>query len=145
MIRRARCLVLAASTLALASCSAGSGPQSSPPPAAAEVDLTGDWTFSANARRDEGSDRVRGQLRLDQKGDSVRGPFETEATVGGELNGFVAGRELELTLKQWAPCAGSFSGSAKVSSDGLRMSGSYSGTDCEGSVEADFQARRSLR
>jgi hypothetical protein len=133
--------------LVLSSCSgsAGSAPQSGA--LALDADIAGDWLASISARRSAGADGFQAQLTLEQVGVRVKGPFETAGTasgapVGGELKGAVAGRELQFTLTQWSPCNGSFFGSARVSTNGLRMSGSYSGSDCGGTLRADFQARR---
>jgi len=58
------------------------------------------------------------------------------------LSGSVSGQTFTFTLTQNAPCAGSFTGHGTVAADDSTLRGSYSGSDCGGTVSTTITAAR---
>jgi hypothetical protein len=85
-------------------------------------------------------------LTLEGAGKELKGAWTAERGKSGILTGTLAGSKIAiLRLKQLEPCAGSYDGSVVIVEDGSRLSGSYTGTDCKGQVDAAFTLRpRSL-
>jgi hypothetical protein len=80
---------------------------------------------------------------LTQTGTSVTG---TVALVGDPgttpLSGTVAGQSFSFTVTDTGSCPGTSTGVAMVDESGTHMSGTYSGSDCEGSFSGTFTATR---
>ena len=78
-------------------------------------------------------------LTLEGAGKELKGAWTAERGKSGILTGTLAGSKIAtLRLKQLEPCAGSYDGSVVIVEDGSRLSGSYTGTDCKGPVDAAF-------
>ena len=78
-------------------------------------------------------------LTLERAGKELKGAWIAERGKSGILTGTLAGSKIAiLRLKQLEPCAGSYDGSVVIVEDGSRLSGSYTGTDCKGQVDAAF-------
>jgi hypothetical protein len=58
----------------------------------------------------------------------------------GQLSGSISGDDIEFTSTQGPICPGSFEGIAMVNPAGNQMSGTYSGADCNGTLQASFTA-----
>ena len=58
----------------------------------------------------------------------------------GQISGTISGQTFSFTITQGQPCIGTFNGSAIV--NGNQLSGSYSGSDCNGTVQVDAVAFR---
>ena len=79
---------------------------------------------------------------LTQTGTSVSGTFLTEGGLSGALSGTVSDQSFSFAVSQGAPCLGTFNGSGSVTPSGTRLDGSYSGADCDGTLESDFVATK---
>ena len=82
---------------------------------------------------------------LVQSGNTVTGEYGTGATgsdTSGTVVGTVSGRTFSFTLTEDAPCDGTFTGSATVSSSSISFSGAYSGDDCSGMTQASISASK---
>jgi hypothetical protein len=78
-------------------------------------------------------------LTLEGAGKELKGAWTAERGKSGILTGTLAGSKIAiLRLKQLEPCAGNYDGSVVIIEDGSRLSGSYTGTDCKGQVDAAF-------
>jgi hypothetical protein len=78
-------------------------------------------------------------LTLEGAGKELKGAWTAERGKSGILTGTLAGSKIAiLRLKQLEPCAGNYDGSVVIVEDGSRLSGSYTGTDCKGQVDAAF-------
>jgi len=138
-MKRTALLVLAGACLAFASCSSTDPTQTLTPNA------TGTWDATVTVTG--GTEGVPGTvfdaaLVLVQAGSDVNGTFST-STSDGTVVGTVSGRTLTFTINQVNPCAETFNGTAKIAPLNEEMTGSYSGTDCSGTVEAAFLSTRS--
>ncbi len=78
-------------------------------------------------------------LTLVGAGKEVKGAWTSEQGKSGKVRGRLAGSNIaSLRLEQLEPCAGTYAGSAVIVEDGLRLHGSYTGTDCRGQVDVSF-------
>jgi hypothetical protein len=72
-------------------------------------------------------------------GKEVTGAWTSVQGKSGKVTGTLAGSNIaRLRLEQLEPCAGTYAGSAVIVEDGQRLHGSYTGTDCNGQVDASF-------
>jgi hypothetical protein len=82
-------------------------------------------------------------LTLEEAGKQLKGAWIAERGKSGILTGTLAGSKIAtLRLKQLKPCAGSYDGSVMIVEDGSRLRGSYTGTDCNGKVDAVFNVAK---
>ena len=79
-----------------------------------------------------------------QTGDQVTGIAEDEdaGVPMSALSGIVDGRLITFTINDPSICMGTFSVLGTISRTGAEITGSYSGMDCNGTVDADFVALR---
>jgi hypothetical protein len=95
--------------------------------------VTGTWYASLSF---SGGGDSAATLSFVQNGSSVSG---TGAVVGGgsgSINGTVTGSTFTFSGTTVAPCAGFFNGSVVISADYRTFSGSMTGSDCYGSLNA---------
>lgn len=110
------------------------------------VDLTGIWKAQMTATG--GTQRLIGfqwtaVISVVQNGSIVSGKFETDMGLSGEISGSVLGDMASMTINQGPICPGTFHGSAKVTK--IKMIGTYSGSDSNGTLEASFTASKTGR
>jgi len=100
--------------------------------------LSGTWY---GTYRDRGG---AGQITLVlvQKGGEVHGVFRLQGGPPGSLEGKVAGHRGTFVLRStWERCPGSGEGTVRI--DGTRLTGSYRGGDCRGTMDGGtFDVRR---
>ena len=110
-----------------------------------DVNVTGTWdaivTVTGGTQLPEGTE-FGAVLVITQSGTTATGTSVAEGGFVGQLSGTISGRSLEFTITQGDPCPGSFSGTATVNGSNTRMSGSYSGSDCNGSLQATLVATK---
>ncbi len=128
-------------TLALAWCSTlmivtACGGDSSGP---AVINLSGTFSGTISA---VGFPAGTATFTLTQSGTSVTGSWVTSLGSAGTGSGNLSGTTLSITLNQTNPCAGTFTGTATVQNAGNRLSGSFSGSDCNGSGSGTFVVNR---
>jgi len=127
---------------ACGSSDSGGGGGSRPP----STDVTGIWdvTFTVTGG-DLGvpiGSQYSGTLTLVQSGMDVSGAFPTPGGSTASLEGLVVGQALTFTITEDPPCSGTATGDGTIDADFNRIDGSTSGTDCNGTVMADFVALR---
>ena len=72
----------------------------------------------------------------------VSGTFVFDDGDSGDITGAVSGQQFDFVVTQTTPgCAGRFIGTARVVGD-RGMFGTYSGSSCGGTLEADFEATK---
>jgi hypothetical protein len=81
-------------------------------------------------------------LTMVQVGSVVTGTVMDAGGFESDMTGTVDGQTLTFTLSQGKPCAGSFTGAGTASDGDTVLTGSYSGTDCNGTFSADFTAAK---
>ena len=81
-------------------------------------------------------------IKAKQHGTTVSGTFVTEHGLRGQLAGSVSGDEVTMTIKQGPLRPGIFHGIGKVNATNNCMSGTYSGGENEGTLEASFTASK---
>ncbi|MBN2103735.1 hypothetical protein JW835_06820 [bacterium] len=123
----------------LTMCDKNSTESKKDPPA---YDLTGNWniiiTVTGGNQLPSGT-QFNAQIILEQNEDGeVVGIITMEGGLTAHFSGDVSGNEFSFKIKQDAPCQGTFKGNGMITENGDKISGSYSGTDCNGSMEADF-------
>ena len=108
----------------------------------AGCDLSGRWTLSVTVT--EGSrlpagTRFSALLTLDQSGSGeITGTIGSTGVAAAEVTGSVSKSGLDFEIRQGAPCAGTFEGSGTVTENCAKLTGKYSGSDCAGTLNADF-------
>lgn len=76
---------------------------------------------------------------LTTSGSAVSGSWTVPAFGNsGTIAGTITGSTLGFTLTQNFPCMGTYSGSGTIENGGLRLSGSFSGSDCQGAASGSF-------
>ena len=109
------------------------------------ANVTGTWdvtsTVTGGTEAPPGT-QFTAVFTLAQSGTSVTGTFSTSGGLSGQIAGSISGQAFALTISQGAPCPGSFSGSATVSGSGTQLAGSYSGSDCNGTLQVSAVATR---
>lgn len=104
-------------------------------------DVSGNWVFTITVTG--GSQLPVGtvfqvDVTYQQSEDGkITGRTVTEGGLTTDLQGKVCGTHVTFTLRQNEPCPGSFSGTAEIT-DGMFLSGSYTGRDCHGTLEANI-------
>jgi hypothetical protein len=121
----------------------GDGGSGSLSTTAVSPDVTGTWdarfTITGGTVAPLGT-QFSASFMLVQTGTMVTGTFPTPSGGTGEISGTIMGRTMTFTVTESPPCAGSFSGTADISSTSRRLDGSGTGTDCNGTASADFTA-----
>lgn len=82
-------------------------------------------------------------ITFTQSGSALTGSFGVQGGYQGTVTGTVVANGVSFTLTPAPPCGGSFSGHGTVTPNDSTMAGSYSGSDCGGSVSATVSASRS--
>jgi len=128
----------------LVGCGGGGGSSNSPAPVPPTVDVTGTWDVSITST---GGNQVpvgshwTAIITTVQTGSSASGTFVTSGG-GGQVSGSVSGDDLDMTIAQTSPCAGTYHGIGMVNAASNLMSGTYSGADCYGTLETSFTATK---
>jgi hypothetical protein len=105
-------------------------------------DVSGSWNITVTVT--EGSRlpagiRFSAVLSLNQAGSGeVTGNIGITGLVTAEVTGTVSDNELDFEIRQGAPCIGRFEGSGTVTENCTKLTGKYSGSDCAGTLNADF-------
>jgi len=126
--------------LALMACSGSSSPSA---PNTSPAQIAGSWDVAVTVTG--GTELARGtqygaQFFLTQSGSQVTGGFNAGAGTGGSVLATVSGSQVSFTLTQQQPCAGTFTGTGTVARNDSTITGSYSGTDCNGTLNANWVA-----
>ncbi len=134
MITRLMLGVLALATFFAVGCDEGSN--------SGNANLNGMWDFTVTATG--GQQLPSGTefclvLSLSQSGTDVSG-YYVRNSVRTEVSGRVSGSAVTFTFSQADGCLGVFNGGATVHSSGDRLEGHYSGSDCNGTLQASFVA-----
>lgn len=77
-----------------------------------------------------------------QRARVLSGTLTMPGGLSASLDGLVTGQEFDLTVTQSAPCPGSFTGTGAANLALTRITGSYSGSDCNGALTVDFVATK---
>ena len=131
--------ILLAATLSVAGCS-GDGSGGEAPPT---NELSGLCTMVVSGTED-GVDFLRdGSLDLTATGSVVEGTWVigegTAEESSGTISGIIDGLTLTFTMTQLVPCDGTFIGSGMFSLTN-QAQGGYSGSSCNGDVDATFMS-----
>jgi len=78
-------------------------------------------------------------MTVSQVGNGVTGKILNGDGSELSLAGTVTGQDLTFTLTKGSPCAGKFSGSGTAMHGDTQLIGDYSGTDCRGTISAEFK------
>jgi len=74
-----------------------------------------------------------------QSGDQIVGTWTTSGGTAGAVKGIIGETGIrEWIARQVQPCAGEFGGVAVIEAGGDKLTGSYVGSDCNGSLTASF-------
>lgn len=107
--------------------------------------VTGTWdsiiTATGGTQAPVGT-RASVVFTLTQVDTTVTGTFVTQGGASGQLNGQFDGTEFTFSISQQIPCSGSFNGTARIAAFTGQLIGSYSGLDCNGTLDADFAGSR---
>jgi type V secretory pathway adhesin AidA len=118
--------------------SSATPPSIAPPPVA---DVEGIWvgrgTVTGGTQQRVGR-KFNLVLTLSQVDSEVTGAVMTGLGMEWDATGTLNGQVLTFTLTQSQPCAGSYSGAGTASNGDSELTGSFSGTDCNGTLSADF-------
>ena len=129
----------------LIGCGGGGGDSSGPAPIPPTVNVTGTWDASMTATG--GTQMPVGTrwatvMTAIQSGSGVSGTFSTAGGLVGQASGTVSGDDISFTVTQGPICAGTFNGFAMVNAASNQMSGTYSGADCNGTLQTSFTATK---
>lgn len=128
----------------LAGCGGGGEGGVTPAPIPPTVEVTGTWDASMTVIGGDTSlphgFHWTGVVTVIQSDSSVSGTFSTPVGGVGQISGTVSGEDASFTSTQGPFCAGFFNGFAMVNAAGDQMSGTYSGADCDGTLQASFTA-----
>jgi hypothetical protein len=132
--------------LTILSCGGGGGGgDGNNPMTPSDANVAGTWdalmTVTGGVQAPPGF-QFTATFTLAQTGSSVTGTFATEGGLSGQISGSVSGTSINFTITQGEPCSGSFTGIGGVSGSGAQINGSYSGSDCNGSLSASFVANK---
>lgn len=108
---------------------------------APEAVIEGYWVGQANVTggsMDPVGSRFNLAMTVAQVGNGVTGMVLNEDGSELSLAGTVKGQDLSFTLTKSTPCAGKFTGSGTAMHGDTELIGSYSGSDCRGTISADF-------
>jgi hypothetical protein len=81
-------------------------------------------------------------LDLAQASNDVVGTFTTQGGASGILTGTISGQTITLNATQAPPCDGTYDGVGTMNAASTSMSGTYSGSDCYGTLQATFTATK---
>src|SRR5512135_1640598 len=134
----------------LAGCWGGGDGKGTPAPIPPTVDVTGTWDASLTIIGGTSFLPIgytwNGVFTMDQSDNTVfntvSGTFSTPIGGTGQISGTVSGDEVSFTSTQGTFCSGFFNGFALVNSSSDQMSGTYSGVDCSGTLQASFTATK---
>jgi hypothetical protein len=124
----------------LAGCGGGGEGGVTPAPIPPTVEVTGTWDASMTVIGGDTTVPVgyhwTGVLTVIQSGSAVSGTFSTSVGGVGQISGTVSGDEASFTSTPGPFCAGMFNCFVMVDAAGDQMSGTYSGADCDGTLQA---------
>ena len=130
----------------LAGCWGGGDGGGTPAPIPPTVNVTGTWDASMTIIAGTSFLPVgytwTGVFTMIQSDSTVSGTFSTPIGGIGQLSGTVSGDEVSFTSTQGTFCSGFFNGFALVNAASNQMSGTYSGVDCSGILQASFTATK---
>src|SRR5262245_32863546 len=81
-------------------------------------------------------------FELVQAGADVVGTYSTEGGATGIVTGTISGSTVSLSATQSPPCDGTYDTVATMNPASTSMSGTYSGSDCFGTLDATFTAAK---
>jgi hypothetical protein len=79
-------------------------------------------------------------LHLTQAGADIFGTYSAQGGATGILTGTISGQTVTLNASQSPPCDGTYDVVGTMNSGSTSMSGTYSGSDCFGTLQATFTA-----
>jgi hypothetical protein len=129
-MRRLNSLVLCVAVFAC-------GGNDSPSGASTSTDLSGTWdaTYTVPGLS------IGAVFQLSQTNSAVTGTYVVSGGAPtGNVTGTVSGDQITFRFDQNQPCPGTFNGTGTISNGGRRITGSYSGSDCSGSLAPTFVA-----
>ena len=116
-----------------------------------DANLTGTWnvtlTVTGGVQAPVGT-LLTATFTIAQTGSSFTGTFSTGGGFSGSLSGTISVQTFSLTITQGAPCPGTFTGAGTAANSlggsiGVtQMTGSYSGSDCKGTLAVVFAATK---
>jgi hypothetical protein len=110
-----------------------------------DANVTGTWvatlTVTGGTQGPPGT-QFAAVFTLAQSGTRVTGTFATAGGGSGVMSGTVAGQAFSFNVAQNAPCAGTYSGSATVNGAETQLTGGYSGSDCNGTLQISAVATK---
>ena len=105
------------------------------------VDVTGTWdammTATGGTSVPVGSQWIV-VLTVIQSGSTVSGTFSSSNGGSGQVSGSVSGDDFSFTANQGPPCVGTFNGFGMVNATGNQVNGTYSGAECNGTLQSSF-------
>ena len=141
MRQRPVVLAIVCSAVLLVSCGGGDDSMMAPP----GINVTGTWNATVTVTggtQAPPSPQFTATFTIVQSGSSVSGTFATQGGLSGQVSGSVSGQAFSFTVNQGPPCPGTFNGSATVNASGNQFSGSYSGSDCNGTLQVTVVASK---
>lgn len=130
----------------LAGCWGGGDGGGNPAPRPPIVDVTGTWDASMTVIAGESFLPVgytwTGVFTMIQSDSTLSGTFSTPIGGIGQVSGTVSGDDISFKSTQGTICSGDFNGFALVNAASNQMSGTYSGVDCSGILQASFTASK---
>ncbi|HPG39387.1 MAG TPA: fibrobacter succinogenes major paralogous domain-containing protein [bacterium] len=69
---------------------------------------------------------------------TATGSIVTEGGAASQLTGRMSGTTLSFTIQQSTPCNGTFNGSGTITENCTKLTGKYSGSDCNGTLRANI-------
>ncbi len=126
----------------LMSCGAAASTNPGGPPAQVGGRWLANMTVTAGTEFPNGT-TFSAFITVTQSGSALNGSFGIQGGYQGTVTGTVVANGVSFTLMPDPPCGGSFSGHGTVAANDSTMAGSYSGSDCGGSVSATISTSRS--
>jgi hypothetical protein len=108
-------------------------------------DVHGTWTATMTATG--GTQAPSGTqftvtLELVQAGADIVGTYSAEGGATGIVTGSISGQTVTLSATQSPPCDGTYDSVGTMNASSTSMSGTYSGSDCFGTLTATFTATK---
>ncbi|MBN1999717.1 right-handed parallel beta-helix repeat-containing protein [candidate division KSB1 bacterium] len=112
-------------------------PEKDPP----AYSLNGTWyiliTVTGGDKLPEGTQYSADVVLQQNENGAFSGTIDAGDKMTANISGQVSGIQFTFTIKQNLPCSGTFTGSGEFTENGRKISGSFSGNDCNGRLSAD--------